>query len=279
MVPPMALTSLSGKVAIVTGASRGLGRHIARALAGEGARVVAAARSRAELDEVVAELGRSGARALAVPADVARRADLEALVARAERELGGVDVLVNNAGIETVARFHELPLETMREMVEVNLLGALTLTRLVLPGMLARGAGHIVNISSLAGKAGPPLAETYAATKAALIGFTQSLRATYDGTGVSASAVCPGYVRGEGMFADRARVAQVTPPSLIGTSAPEDVAQAVLDAIREDRPEIIVSPGPKALLAAASQIFPRLPGWLIRRMKLRAMYEKQAGGE
>ncbi len=229
---------LEGRTAIVTGASRGLGRHIARALAAEKANLVLAARSRSELEQTAADI--SGVNVKIVATDVARRGDLQKLAAAA----GEVDVLVNNAGIEIPCEFQRLPLEEMDRMLAVNLVSALTLTRLLLPGMLERKRGHIVNMASMAGKSGPPLAEVYAVTKAGLIGLTQSLRASYDGAGVSASAICPGFITDAGMFADRAAKDGVAPPKLLGSSRPEDVARAVIRAIRKDIPEVIVNPGP-----------------------------------
>jgi short-subunit dehydrogenase len=262
------MTDLQGKVALVTGASRGLGRLIARTLAEEGMKLVLAARSAPELETLAAEVG--GAKVVAT--DVSRQEDLERLVAAA----GDVDVLVNNAGIETVCAFDGIDVGEIRRMIEVNLIAPMALTRLVLPGMLARGRGHVVNVASLAGKAGPPLSESYAATKAGLIGFTQSLRASYEGTGVSASAICPGFVSGEGMFADRQRESGVKPPRLLGATTPDRVARAVVDAITDDAPEVLVTPGPARLMAAVTQLFPRLPGWMIRRMHLRDMYKQSA---
>jgi short-subunit dehydrogenase len=161
-------------------------------------------------------------------------------------------------------------------MLEVNLIAPMLLTQRVLPGMLARGRGHIVNISSLAGKAGPPHTETYAASKAGLIGFTQSLRASYGTRGVSASVICPGFIAGSGMFADRSRKSGVTAPRLLGTSRPESVAAAVVRAVRDNAPEILITPGPARVLAAVSQLFPRLPGWVVRKLKLPEMYERVA---
>jgi short-subunit dehydrogenase len=268
---------LQNKGALITGASRGLGKHIARALAGKGVRLVLAARSAKELEEVAAEVRAAGGSAAVVPADVSKLSDLEKLTAAAEKELGGIDILVNNAGIETVGMFHELPLDEMRRILEVNLISAMTLTRLVLPAMVERKRGHIVNIASLAGKAGPPLSETYAASKAGMIGFTQSLRVSYFGMGVSASAVCPGFIDAEGMFADRAKASGIAAPKLIGSSQPEGVGRAVVKVIEKDLPEILVTPGPARMLAAVSQIWPRLPGWIIRRVKLRDMYQSAAG--
>jgi short-subunit dehydrogenase len=258
--------NLSAANVLLTGASRGLGRHIALALHATGAQLHLVARSQADLDNVAAECPGATTHAL----DVTDRAALQALT----RELP-VDVLVNNAGIELVAYFHELPLDEMQRILDVNLVAALTATRLVLPGMVARGRGHVVNIASLAGKSGPPLAETYAATKAGLIAFTQSLRASYAGTGVSASVVCPGFIRGEGMFADRVARNHGKPPALVGSSPPEQVGAAVVRAITKDEPELYVTPTPARLFAAIGALQPRFPGWLLRRLHLRDLYETQ----
>ena len=264
---------LHGARCLVTGASRGLGRHIAVALGNEGAHLHLCARSADGLESVAREVTDVGGRAEIHAIDVTDRISVAALVHELEHE--GIDVLVNNAGIEKICYFHELPMDAMLAMLEVNLTASLVMTRLVIPGMVARKRGHIVNIASLAGKTGPPLAETYAVTKAGLIAFTQSLRVSYAGTGVSASAVCPGYVRGEGVFADRARRSGVGGPALAGTSAPQDVGRAVVRAIERDEPELLVTPTPARLLAALGQLQPRFPGWLLKTMGLRKIYEQQ----
>lgn len=268
--------SLSGARCLVTGASRGLGRHIALALAHEGARLHLVARSADGLAAVAREVEALGARCEIHATDVCDRAAISSLVAALEGK-GGVDVLVNNAGIETVAYLHEIPMEEMLHILDVNLISTMVLTRLVIPGMVTRKRGHIVNIASLAGKTGPPLAETYATTKAGMIGFTQSLRVSYAGTGVSASVVCPGYIRGEGMFADRTQKVGGAAPKLVGTSPPEAVGLAVVRAIVRDEPELLVTPTPARLIAALGQLSPRFPGWLIRQLNLRTLYEGQRG--
>ncbi len=266
---------LSSASCLVTGGSRGLGRHIALSLAKAGARLHLVARSKEGLDAVASEVRAQGGEVEVHALDVTDRAAVERLVEGLEAG-GGVDVLVNNAGIESVAYLHELPMEEMLHILDVNLTSALVLTRLLLPGMVARRRGHVVSVASLAGKAGPPLAETYAVSKAGLIALTQSLRASYAGRGVSASVVCPGYVHGEGMFADRARAAGGSPPPrLIGTSPPTAVARAVVRAIEEDHPELLVTPTPARLFAALGQLQPRFPGWLVGRLNLRDLYEKQ----
>ena len=185
------MKNLKGRMAVVTGASKGIGVHIARALAKRGMNLVLAARSQAELEAVKAEVEGIGVKAIVVQTDVSDKAALRALVDAAKAEFGEIDVLVNNAGIESVFRYHALEFEEIEEILDVNLRAPMLLTWLVLPGMLARGEGHIVNIASMAGKVGPAFSEPDGATKAGLIGFTQSLRGSYQDQGVSASVVIP----------------------------------------------------------------------------------------
>src|SRR5262249_29190126 len=157
-------------------------------------------------------------------ADLRDSSQYDAVVNRVTAEFGSIDILVNNAAIETTSAFHDLTAERIKEILTVNLEAPLFLTRLVLPKMIERRQGHIVNISSIAGKAGPACQECYAATKAGLIAFTTSLRATYSGTGVSASVICPGFVEA-GIYARlKARTGR-SAPALLGVSRPEPVAR------------------------------------------------------
>ncbi|HWQ27660.1 MAG TPA: SDR family NAD(P)-dependent oxidoreductase [Dehalococcoidia bacterium] len=259
------MRELRGRVAVVTGASRGLGPYIARALADRGMRLVLAARSREGLESVAEQVRARGVEAAVVPCDVADAAAREALVREAETAFGAIHVLVNNAGIETTFSYHRLAPEEVERVIAVNLVAPMLLTRLVLPGMLARREGHIVNIASLAGKQGPAYNGPYAASKAGLIGFTQSLRAEYRGTGVSASVVCPGFVREAGMFADaRARVDR-EPSRILGTTTPQAVADAVVRCVERDLPEALVNPGPTRLLMAILALAPSFGEWFARR--------------
>jgi short-subunit dehydrogenase len=179
------------------------------------------------------------------------------------KEFGGVDVLVNNAGVETSTVYHELTEGQIKDILTVNLEAPLMLTRAVLPEMLRQGRGHIVNMSSLASKFGPGFQEVYAATKAALTAFTFSLRGTYGGTGVSASVVCPGFVEA-GIYARMKKQIGRSAPGLLGAAAcsPERVAQAVMRAIERDLPEIIVSRLPVRPLLAFYPWSPSLGAWI-----------------
>jgi len=258
------MRDLAGRTAILTGASRGIGPYIARALAAQGMNLVLTAESEPGLEDVAAEVRASSVKTIVVRSDVAERHTLEALVTVANREFSSVDVLINNAGIEKLFAFHQLNAEDIERVVRVNLIGAMHLTWMVLPGMLARRRGHIVNVSSLAGKAGPPCFEPYAATKAGLIAFTESLRAEYRDTGVSASVICPGFVT-TGIYEQLRKETHIDGPKVLGPSSPELVARAVVRAIRKDIPEIIVNPGPTRLLTTLAELSPSLAEWVMRR--------------
>lgn len=249
---------LKDKTAIVTGATRGIGIYIAQALAQEHMKLVLAARSIPELEEVAERLRKEGHRVLAVPTDVTDPAALEALVEAARREFGTVDVLVNNAGGETLGAYHCLAWEKVYNTLQVNLTAPMRLTHLVLSGMLAQGRGHIVNISSLAARNAAVNQESYCATKAGLWSFTAALRASYRGSGVSASVICPGFIKGGGMFQRLQDATGIKTPFFYSASPPEKVASAVVRAIKHDLPEVIVNPVPVRPFLALKALFPGL---------------------
>lgn len=259
---------LKGSVVLLTGASRGLGAHIAAALAARGAKLALTARNREQLEEVRARCAPHGGALVVIPGDVASEADRTRIVREAEQALGPVDVLVNNAGLESVAAYEGLDPVEIRRVVDVNLLAPLLLTRVVLPGMLERRRGHVVNVASLAGLSGAAFNETYVATKHALVGFTRGLRASARATssGVSASAVCPGFVAEAGMFADQVASHGVRAPLFLGTTTPAKVADAVVRAVERDLPEVIVNPGAVRPMLALAMLVPRFAEWLSNRL-------------
>jgi len=258
VVYPGPMRELSGLTALVTGASRGAGVYIARALAKEKMQLALAARSAAELNALAAELSGQGVRARAFVADVAAADSSAELLERVGRELGPIDVLVNNAGIEQSSVFHETPLADLERMIAVNLVAPMRLSRLVLPGMLERRRGHVVCIASLAGKFGPAFQVAYGASKAGLIEFAHALRSEYLGTGVSASAVCPGFITEAGMYQRMLERTGARPSPLLGTTTPQAVAKAVVRVVKRDLAEVAVSPGPARLTFAFAQLFPNL---------------------
>ena len=189
--------SLSGRVAIVTGGGRGIGRAIAEGFATEGAAVAVTARSLDQLQDVTAGIEAQGGRALAIVADVSIRDDVERLVAETEQKLGPVDILINNAGTqEKGGPLWQIDPEMWRRTIEVNLFGQFLVTRTVLPGMIERRRGHIVNMSSAAGSApgGYTYFSAYAASKAGLNRMTETLANEVKDYGISVFAIHPGGV-------------------------------------------------------------------------------------
>jgi short-subunit dehydrogenase len=256
----------STKTALVTGASRGIGPHIAAALAGRGMNLVLTGRSARELEAVGVALREQGVRVLTVVSDLLDGAAREQLIGACEREFGGVDVLVNNAGGDPIREFHLMSLEDNLAILNLNLLAPVALTRLVLPAMLLRGSGHIVNISSMAGRVGFPHTEAYAAAKDGLIGFTRVLRGDYRASGVSASVLILGAIAGAGQ--GQRTLDEMRQPASSFMAPVESVAKAVLRAIDRDRAEIVVMPGPARLLRALMDFFPGIGPWMNEQMGL-----------
>ena len=250
--------------AILTGASRGMGALIAEALAKRGTTLVLAARDAAGLEATRARCAAHGHAVHVVPTDVADPRQLAALVAAAER-VGTVDLLINNAGIEEVGFFEDMTPEEIELHTRVNLLAPMQLARAVLPGMLARDRGHIVNMASVASLAPMGFGETYGATKAGLLNFSRSLRASLRarGTQVRVSAVCPGFVEGAGMYADQQVRYGFNAPGLVGSVHVDEVVRAVLRVIDEDLPEIVVNDKPIKPLVMAGLTSPRLMDWIL----------------
>ncbi len=217
------MTALAGKVALVTGASRGIGAAVARALAAEGVRIALASRSGDDL-------GLGGA--VARPCDVRRPEDLEALAAEAVERFGGIDILVANAGVGAYGPFLELPADQLEEMIDVNVKGTLYAVRAALPHLLRSDAADIVTLASEAGRRGLPLEAVYCASKFAQVGFTRALDHELREQGVRCSNVCPG-----GVATDFAMGRGRTPdmPALTGMMTPENVAEVVLFVVTRPR--------------------------------------------
>jgi NAD(P)-dependent dehydrogenase (short-subunit alcohol dehydrogenase family) len=186
---------LEGKIAIVTGGGRGIGRAIARRFAAEGARVLVAARTGSEVQNVAHEIEAAGGNAASVAADVSKEEGCEQIVAAARRAFGPVDILVNNAGtFGSVRPVEEIPPEEWDEVIAVNLRGPYLLSRLVIPEMYRRETGAILNISSVAAKAAYQWNAPYAASKSGLLGLTRTLAAESARRGVRVNAISPGPV-------------------------------------------------------------------------------------
>lgn len=208
--------------AVVTGGGRGIGAATARALAGAGLRVLVAARHESEVESIAAELKQTGAQAWATRCDVTDPASVVALARTAIERLGTVDVLVNNAGTASSAPLHRTTLDEWQRLLAVNATGTFLCTQAMLPGMLERGWGRVVNVASVAGLEGAKYISAYCAAKHAVVGFTRAMAAETLGTGVTMNAVCPGYVDTPLTDATLDRVAERTRKSR------EEALQAVL---------------------------------------------------
>jgi len=218
---------LTGKVAFVTGSTRGIGHAIARALHAAGAKVAVVGRDRARAEAVAAELG---GRAAGVACDVAQADQVEAAIAAAEQALGPIDILVNNAGLTRDNILLRLTDADWNAVLDANLKGAFHTTRAVIKGMMKRRAGRIVNITSIVGLTGNKGQANYAASKAGLIGFTKSVAKEYASRGVLANCVAPGFIETDMTAAlpDEARATLLQDIALGRLGRPEDVAGAVL---------------------------------------------------
>ena len=189
--------SLRNRVALVTGASSGIGEATAIALAAAGARVAVAARRRDRLEAVANKIRADGGEALVVGADFGVEAEAQRAVHETEKAFGRLDILVNNAGVMYLEPVIEADLARWRRMVEINVLGLIAATQAALPGMRARGDGHIVNIASTAGRIATPTAAAYAATKFGVVGFSEALRKEIYRDRVRVSVIEPGVVETE----------------------------------------------------------------------------------
>ncbi len=219
--------SLQGKVAVVTGGTRGIGREIARALVGEGADVVICGRDKGLAERVGADLSRSGpGRCAGMACDVRRYSEVEALMRHATETFGGLDILVNNAGVAGRGAVADLPLEKWHEVIETNLTGVFDGCRAAIPWMRRRGGGYIINVSSLAGVNPIPNLSAYNASKFGLVGFSEAFMQEIRYDGIRVSTILPGSVDTE--FGGR------TPGHEDWRLAPSDIAAVVLQLLAHD---------------------------------------------
>jgi short-subunit dehydrogenase len=240
--------NLSGRNALLTGATGGLGRAIAQALAQRGAHLALSARNREALEALAAELPGDGHRVL--PADLAEPDAAERLAA----EAAGTEILIANAGLPGAGLLDAFSAEEVKRALRVNLEAPMLLARALYPAMVEAGSGHLVFVASLSGKAASPRSSVYNATKFGLRGFALALRADLASSDVGVSIVSPGFIREAGMFAD----AGAKPPPGMGTSTPEQVGAGVVKSIERNKVEVTVAPLPQRAGAHLALISPSL---------------------
>ncbi|HTU86831.1 MAG TPA: SDR family NAD(P)-dependent oxidoreductase [Solirubrobacteraceae bacterium] len=259
------MSLVSGTV-LVTGATGGLGQAISRAFGSRGADLILTGRRSEVLGPLSVELG-----ARAIACDLSRRDDVERLVS----EAGPVDVLVANAAVPAGGLLVELSQEEIDRALEINLRAPIALARGLAPGMIERGRGHIVFVSSLQGKAAVPASSVYSATKFGLRGFALALRQDLRRYGVGVSVVLPGFIADAGMFAGSG----ATLPPGVGTRRSQDVGAAVISAVERNRAEVEVAPIPLRLGTAVASVAPGLSAAVSRRLGSEAIAARIVAGQ
>jgi NAD(P)-dependent dehydrogenase (short-subunit alcohol dehydrogenase family) len=265
---------IAGQVIVITGASSGIGRCSARYLAAEGARVVLTARRAEALEEVVREIEEAGGSAVALPGDVTREADLQAVARLALERFGRVDTWVNNASVYIQGRVQDISLEEYRRVLDVNVVGTINGTRCALEVMLPQRSGVIVQVSSVAARRGVPYTSPYSASKAALDGFTSSLRAELWGSGVRLSTLYPPTVDTPIYHQSRGKLGVIPKPAP-PIADPVDAARQIAHLARTgERHRFFGWAGPLALLDALA---PAAGDWLLHRVEGFTYSDRPAG--
>jgi short-subunit dehydrogenase len=244
---------LDGSTALLTGATGGLGRAIAKALAGRGAKLILSSRKAEDLEQLAGSL--PGAGHATIVCDLAEEGAALALL----KQAGDIDVLVANAALPASGRLESFSQDEISRALRVNLESPVRMTRELLPGWQERGSGHFVFISSMSGFAALPRASIYATTKFGLRGFALNLREDLRGSGIGVSVVSPGAIREAGMFADSG----AAPPPGVGTGTPKQVANAVVRAIERDKSEIAVAPLHQRAFARFAMLAPEISGRIV----------------
>ncbi|HEY1451763.1 MAG TPA: SDR family NAD(P)-dependent oxidoreductase [Solirubrobacteraceae bacterium] len=257
---------IAGSTVLLTGATGGIGQAIARSMHERGGKLILTGRRVDVLEPLAKELD---ARVLAV--DLAEVAEVDRLV----REAGEVDILVANAALPASGTLDSFSLQEIDRALDVNLRAPIVLAHALAPAMVARGNGHLLFMSSLAGKAATPGTALYNASKYGLRGFAGALRADLRASGVGVSAVFPGFIRDAGMFAE----AGVKLPPGVGTRTPEDVAKAVIRAIEHNRGETDVAPLPLRASTLFANLAPELASSVARKIGSEDITRKMEAGQ
>lgn len=229
------MTNLSGKTVLITGASRGLGAMIARTIAPQNNTIIGIARSAVNLEKVKQEVEAHNSHFIPLVCDFKNIDNLRNIQSKLSQY--NIDVLINNAGLQTYQAFQNFTIDEIQAMFSVNLLSAMEITRLLLPSMLERNQGHIVNIASLTAKKGNPFDSVYSATKAGLLMWSDALRQELVDTNLKISIICPGYITEEGMFVKSG----IPAPKFAGVTDLHTVAKKVVKAIEKNKIEVIIN--------------------------------------
>lgn len=252
---------IEGSRILITGAAGGIGCALALELARRGAILLLSGRAGNALTAVCSEASRLGARVFMLEADLLEANAVERLAAQAKAAAGGVDILVNLAGISSFKLFQNEDSASIERLWQVNVIAPLALTRALLPSMLARGSGRVVNIGSIFGSIGFACFANYSATKSAIRGFSQALRRELDGSGVGVSYVAPRYTRTPLNSSTVDRMAQAVK---MNSDSPELVANHIVRAIEKDRDELYIG-FPESLFVRINAVLPRIVDFALRK--------------
>ena len=271
----MRSTQWRGATALLTGASRGIGPYVARALAAEGIHLALSAtnESRDRLEQLRRSLPTENITAVALTADLADPDQALNLVRETEAALGRIDILINNAGVEHPGFFDRITANEIRQVIDTNLNAPLLLARLVLPAMIRRRRGAVVQIASMAGHIPMPTIATYSASKAGLIAWTEAMASELAGSGVRVAAVCPTFVAEAGMHARTG----VKAPWIAGEVTPQEVARGVVKALNGRSHDVRVTAQPTRPLLALLELVPGLGKRLKHKLGLTAFMIRRSG--
>lgn len=255
---------LNDRVALITGASSGIGMETALEFARRGARLVLAARRKDRLQEVAQKARELGSDALAIPTDVAKMEQIEALVEAAIKRYGRIDILVNNAGFGQLSTLEDTTPDEMKEIFDVNFMGTFHATRAVIPHMRKQGGGHIINVSSTAATRGLARMGAYCATKSAQKSITEALRLELDGSGINVSLVLPVFTETEFFDVMRNKTGKRLNLPRIFTQKASRVAKAIADCAQNPKPEVLPFPLARVLFLA-NALAPALVDFVLKR--------------
>lgn len=263
------MKSFKNKVVWITGASSGIGEALVRTLAAENAVIILSSRREEELRRVQAAAKLSDDKCMILPLDLSDTSSASELAASIISRFGRIDILVNNGGISQRSLTKDTPVEIDRRVMEVNFFGTVAITKSVLPYMIGQGSGHIVTISSIAGKFGFFFRSAYSASKHALQGFFESLRLEVEEHNINVTLVCPGKIRTNislnAVTESGTSHNKMDEATEKGMSA-EECARQILEAVRKEKEEVLIG-GKELMAVTVKRLFPRLFSKMIRKAK------------